>query len=338
MYRKAPPEEYSKVVHFLHEIAPQYGFSQTWFDWKYLSNPAGQPHIYFAEDMENKTLAGIYCLMGWEVVCGNKSIKCAQSVDTMVHPAYRNQGVVKELSAFMFEELKKNDVKILFGFPNQRIFPTIMKIGWENFGCMRDHVKVLSANILALKFKRNIPHPIMRVIDYIIYLYDRVMAFKYLKKYTLLETSEFAGFKEQGNIFEDSLRTNRTYDYLDWRYVQKPKPHNTNRIHLCAKAQEKVCWIVSKERNNEIVILDIIPTKQKMIAPALILFSLAMRKEGKQLIHLSCYGPMNKHIRRAGFISRGHGQQIIVYEIDKHSNPFHHKDRWHLMFGDIDAV
>lgn len=141
-YRKASEEEYGKVVRFLLDISPRSRFSQTWFMWKYLNNPAGPPHIYFAEDTETDSLAGIYCLIGWNLICGNKLIQCAQSVDTMIHPRYRGQGIVEKLSEFMFEDLKKNRSESPVRLPEREILSNNLKNWMER---SRQHGKLCQA-------------------------------------------------------------------------------------------------------------------------------------------------------------------------------------------------
>jgi hypothetical protein len=99
-----------------------------------------------------------------------------------------------------------------------------------------------------------------------------------------------------------------------------------------------MCWIVSNDRDNESHILDIIPVQQDAIMPALLLFSMAMREEGKECVRLCCYGQIGKHAAKAGFIYREKTQQIIFYEMDNHG-PFNvDRNHWHFMHGDFDAV
>jgi len=335
-YRKASEEEYGKVVRFLLDISAQSRFSQTWFTWKYINNPVGPSHIYFAEDTETDSLAGIYCLIGWNLICGNKLVHCAQSVDTMIHPRYRGQGIVEKLSEFMFEDLKKTGVKALCGFPNEKFYPITLKIGWKGLGSMENYVKLLSAKMLPEKFRKYFPRFIRDGFDGLLHLCDRILSFCCGHDYSLQETVTFEGVENATFSYWDANRTNRSPDYLNWRYMQKPE--SRYRIYCLEKARKKMCWLVSNDRDNESHILDIIPVQQDAIMPALLLFSMAMRKEGKECIRLCCYGQIGKHAAKAGFIFRERTQQIIFYKIDKHG-PFNvDRNHWHFMYGDLDAV
>jgi hypothetical protein len=236
----------------------------------------------------------------------------------------------------MFEDLKKTGVNALFGFPNEKFYPITLKIGWKGLGRMENYVKLLSVEILPEKFRQYFPRFIRVGFDGLLHLYDRILSFCCGHDYSLQETVTFEGVEEATFSYWDANRTNRSPDYLNWRYVQKPE--NRYRIYCLEKARKKMCWIVSNDRDNESHILDIIPVQQDAIMPALLLFSMAMREEGKECVRLCCYGQIGKHAAKAGFIYREKTQQIIFYEMDNHG-PFNvDRNHWHFMHGDFDAV
>jgi hypothetical protein len=63
---------------------------------------------------------------------GNKTILAAQSADTMTDPNYRFKGLFVELSQMAFELCRQENIRIVFGFPNQNsLHGAINKLGWQ---------------------------------------------------------------------------------------------------------------------------------------------------------------------------------------------------------------
>jgi hypothetical protein len=63
---------------------------------------------------------------------GSKLIPAAQSADTMTHPQYRFKGLFVELSRMTFELCRQENIRIIFGFPNQNsLHGAINKLGWQ---------------------------------------------------------------------------------------------------------------------------------------------------------------------------------------------------------------
>jgi hypothetical protein len=63
---------------------------------------------------------------------GSKTILAAQSADTMTHPLYRFKGLFVELSNMAFELCRQENIRIVFGFPNQNsLHGAIHKLGWQ---------------------------------------------------------------------------------------------------------------------------------------------------------------------------------------------------------------
>ncbi len=332
--RKIGEDEFPRVVQFLQAVAPRHGFSDEWFRWKYVNNPAGPPHIYFAEDAESKSLAGIYCIIAWNLVSQGKVFTCAQSVDTMIHPQYRGQGIVEGLSRFMFEDLKSTQVTALFGFPNEKFFPITLKIGWDHLGTMLTYVKPLTAEMLMGNWI--LPWPIPQLVNRFLKVIDNALYLFYNRGYELHEVYDFAGFDETELLGHGAMGTKRSARYLTWRYTEKPGVYY--RIHCLKKEGREHCWIISKDADNESVILEILPVLKKDVFPALLLFSETIKREGRYGIRISCYGPICRQIKKAGFIYREKGLPIMFYDIDSGSSISIRSSNWSLMLGDLDAA
>jgi GNAT superfamily N-acetyltransferase len=67
----------------------------------------------------------------------NEIIAAAQLTDGMTDPAYRNNGLFVQLIEKITGLCKQNDIRFLFGFPNQHSLPVFLnKPGWDMYGKM----------------------------------------------------------------------------------------------------------------------------------------------------------------------------------------------------------
>ncbi|GEM_PF-5433383 len=336
--RKALPHEHERVLAFLQEISPGYGFNGEWFRWKYLDNPMGPAHVYFAEDPDRGVLAGIYCMISWNLMAGGRVISSAQSVDTMIHPDYRGQGLVKRLSELMLDDLRSINVELIFGFPNQNFFKTTVKIGWRHLGCMKTYVSVLSIGKICGEVPRWAPRSVVAFLDGLLNLRNTVQR-RFYRDYELYETD---GLQVQGDGMSHTdmkIRTVKTNSYFLWRYHDNPM--RTYRFFCLSKFGKGVCWIVARSMNNETSIIDIVPAdgNDAFILPALVLFTGHMRKEGCVALWFSGMGTILKQLRASGFIYREKGLPINVYALSRTLPPsWGTIEGWDLVPGDIDAM
>jgi hypothetical protein len=98
--REYRPEDIEGVRGLFGEV-----FHHDWpiehFLWKFKDNPAGSGIIILAE--YSRQIVGQYALMPTWLRLGNEVVFGAQSVDTMTHPDYRNQGMFTVLAKACFE-------------------------------------------------------------------------------------------------------------------------------------------------------------------------------------------------------------------------------------------
>ena len=330
------PEEYGRVLGFLQEVAPDYGFTGEWFRWKYLDNPMGPPYIYFAEDGEKKVLAGIYCVISWSLRSGKAPVKAVQSVDTMINPAYRGQGIVKNLSELMFRDLRDMHVDLIFGFPNEDFFPTTLKIGWKNPGSMKTFVKVLSFDKILGKNAGRLPRSCRKILDMLLNIPDlvRMASCRGLSMEEAGGSSRYAG---TDNPFVPEITTPRTPDYLRWRYDDNPL--RKYRMFTLVRGGAAVCLVVGRDTGRELTIIDIAAGSERDMLAALGLLADRVRKDGVIALRTSCYGRMEGLLRKAGFFFREDGLPLVTYPLSSDPDaPWNLERNWHFMPGDIDVM
>lgn len=84
---------------------------------------------YFAFD--NQTAAGFTGMIPYALEYQGKKELAVQSVDSMTHPLYMKQGIFKMLMDYVYEDLQKENVSFIWGFPNDAsVKSATKKLNW----------------------------------------------------------------------------------------------------------------------------------------------------------------------------------------------------------------
>jgi GNAT superfamily N-acetyltransferase len=121
------------IVELLNEVFHS-DFSQKWWEWKYLQNPAGfggkEGDIWIAETSDGKVV-GHWGLIPERLKLGSKTVEVAQAVDQATHPDYQGQGISKTLAKNVCSHAKGR-YGFLFGYPNET-YKSFEKRGWRSY-------------------------------------------------------------------------------------------------------------------------------------------------------------------------------------------------------------
>jgi len=105
---------------------------KNYFSAKYDSGYTGHQFIGYIAYKEQHFPIAYYGVIPCFLNCGAQSILAAQSADTMTHPAYRHKGLFVELSKMTFDLCRREQINLIFGFPNQNSFPAMVhRLGWK---------------------------------------------------------------------------------------------------------------------------------------------------------------------------------------------------------------
>jgi hypothetical protein len=160
---------------------------------------------------------------------GQESILGALSLDTMVHPDFRNQGIFVTLAKITFSEASKDGIKCVYGFPNQSSYPGfINKLDWIDVSKMRVAIRPLDiANLIMGKAGNKFGLKIAGTTCN--YLYNRVLFRNWqesgkrdssIKQITLFDDRFDKFWIQVADQFFITLMRNK--NYLNWRYVNVP--------------------------------------------------------------------------------------------------------------------
>ncbi|RDH81543.1 MAG: GNAT family N-acetyltransferase [endosymbiont of Galathealinum brachiosum] len=107
------------------------------WEWAYIENPCGDPvvSLYYHEG----ALVGHYAVIPVRLKYNGTGILAALSMTTMVDVSYRRHGLFIEQANVVYEEAKKLNYSLVYGFPNMNSAPGFKKrLGWtiDTQGCV----------------------------------------------------------------------------------------------------------------------------------------------------------------------------------------------------------
>jgi GNAT superfamily N-acetyltransferase len=76
--------------------------------------------------------AAYYGVIPCFIQYNHEPVLAAQSADTMTHPEHRNKGLFILLAKFTYDVCRDENIKLVFGFPNQTSLPGLInKLDWQ---------------------------------------------------------------------------------------------------------------------------------------------------------------------------------------------------------------
>lgn len=161
--RRLQPADEAKVMNLFKTcLAGTEAKEKMEFDywtWENKQNPDG--YLILIAEHEEK-LVGYYSMIYRRLKLGDKIVKAAFSIDNMVHPQYRRQGMfmamVKQVNDLVGEEV----VPISLGFPNEQARPGYRKVDWLEVFKIPTMVKIINSTPIVQALLRN--NPLSRVI------------------------------------------------------------------------------------------------------------------------------------------------------------------------------
>lgn len=107
--------------------------SSEWFRWKFVDNPYVD-HVPIIVAEADGRLVGCRAFFAQEMRIGDAVRIAFQPCDTMVHPAYREQGLFSRMNEHALERYADRSPSFCFNFPNEQSKPGNLKHGWQEIG------------------------------------------------------------------------------------------------------------------------------------------------------------------------------------------------------------
>ena len=122
-----------EVLSLLNLAFDTEAFNIPWWNWKYSSNPFGEPLGWFATVSGEAAMVGVRLLWPWVFTFRDKCSVFYQAVDTATHPDFRGYGIFSALTSNALAHVVDLNSSI-YNFPNEQSYPAYKKLQWEDLG------------------------------------------------------------------------------------------------------------------------------------------------------------------------------------------------------------
>jgi GNAT superfamily N-acetyltransferase len=212
------PEDGDRVLAFLRMVLGEGGaFARTseFFQWKHIENHFGPSQMMLADNHE---ILGVRAFMRWGFKTPYGPVRAVRAVDTATHPGYRRLGVFSRLTKTSLDQAKIDGVHLIFNTPNPASMAGYLKLGWGAVGHPRLLVRVLNVPrmvIGVLQGRRQ------RITETEIATFFRTPT-RSVEELLAREERVAAILRLDDGLCRDGIRTERSGEFLRWRYVDAP--------------------------------------------------------------------------------------------------------------------
>jgi len=218
-----------------------------YWKWKYQDNPFGNSVLTVAE--VNNRIIGVDILLPWEFKVRGSVISALQPCESAVHPDYRGKGVFTKMRIHGVENARKQDVRLIFNFPNKNSLFTNLSLGWHYLGKIIWWVKILKpANVITGIISTGKAEPVE--ID---------------NKYSI-DSYHINQVAQRYVSFDGLLKSNRISGFHEWRYVMHPN-RSYGMVHLEKDGDNTIVIFTVNQngRNREMIIVDLIGSTENTV-------------------------------------------------------------------------
>ncbi|HET6226839.1 MAG TPA: GNAT family N-acetyltransferase [Bacteroidia bacterium] len=215
---------------YIYKATHENHFSKEWFYKKFDTKYAGAEDISFiaySTDNEPAAFYGVFPTIGSR---SGKTIRIAQSGETMTHPSHRNKGLFKALFFKTMELAKENGIEFFFGFPNKNSFPGFIKFGWTTPFNTKKYIVPVEETLITRIQKRFFPKLIIA---------KRRNAVSQLK----IDKAEAIDIYQKNNNAPDILQINRNQEYIRYKSYSDNFFVRTASALLWIKIEENTLYI-----------------------------------------------------------------------------------------------
>lgn len=213
---EAAPNDFENIRSLINLVYPESPWSIEYFNWQYLSNPAGIARIWVAK--AGGDIVSSYAAIPHQFCFEGKSTTAWMIQDVLTHPDYRGRGLLHKLAKKCASQLISKNYPLNYTFPNQFSHKSFLRSGWD------------------IGFR--IP---LRQLD-IDESLNLLIKDEFINEFVEISPSSILLdqlWTEAAQKFKYSVARNR--DYLDWRYGQRP---NSKYFFYGLKKSDKLVALV----------------------------------------------------------------------------------------------
>jgi GNAT superfamily N-acetyltransferase len=207
--RLGEPSDRGAVLGLLSETLDWSADEHALFSWKHDENPFGASPTWVALDGDE--IVGLRTFMRWEHrTADGEVLRAVRAVDTATRPSHQGRGIFRRMTLQALDDLRAEGVAFVFNTPNDNSRPGYMKMGWTQVGRLPASVRVTSLAAVPRMARARVPADV-----------DSTPATAGRPAADVLAAPGLADLLAAAPP-SPGLHTNRTPDYLRWRYGYQP--------------------------------------------------------------------------------------------------------------------
>ena len=196
--------------------------TETMWRWKHERSPFGVSHTKIAESGSGEII-GLRAFMRWGFSFQGDELQAVRAVDTATHPNWQRKGIFSRLTLGAIEDVTATGTDLIFNTPNDKSRPGYLKMGWQEVGALTPVFKPLSyPRFIWGVARRKLGIP--RATTTSAATGDVLLA--RTDPHSLASVCSHPRLQElidaDSALWVGSIRTRRSIEYLDWRYLQHP--------------------------------------------------------------------------------------------------------------------
>src|SRR5208337_1174280 len=319
-------------------LAPNYDGRR--FDWLYNDGPHGRALAWVAEDVESGEIAGAAAGFPRKMYCRGMEIVGLVLGDFCISEQFRSLGPALQLQRACLEAAQESPFEFFYDFPSLSMMAVYKRMGFSQNGALKRWAKPVRAERLiqrVLKSKGSTPL-LAGIADF--FLAQR--GWKGPKDACRLAShqgacgEEFTVLDQQFRA-QPGLKTLRTAEYLNWRYLAHPSVRH--EIVTASHERALVGYVVFTGDKEDPAIVDLCARKEAVAARLLAGAETLLRGRGAASISLNAgeTHPWSSLFVRAGFRQRESSPTVAYGSSKARISEADLWRNWYLMRGERDS-
>jgi hypothetical protein len=324
-----------------------------YWKWEFKGNPRGF-NMVLAVDGER--IIGHLASLKRMIKMGDSEELASMEVEGVTHPEYQRQGIFVALGKRILSDLKKENVSMAYGFPNENALPGHRKLNCVELFKLHIMIRPVNFKRISNKIASN------RILGGLYSIGGR-LAFKLFYRPRISQIDKdikiriVNDFDRRFDEFWEKIKTQhdiilkRNSDYLHWRYKQCPTKQY--KIFVAEKDGDIHAWAVVRTlekfglKNGAIVDILALPDCEDIVGNLLSNIEKHFVKERVDL--MACSIPRSsiyyKILRKSGYMDcprrlNPKEEPFIIYPLsnDVDVERLKKASNWFITWGDTDVV